>query len=81
MVPTWNDAVVHVSATLKAFREPQYLLALVEKLTQRQEADQPHPWKVSDAPPEFTERMLGSIVGLNSLDTDEAREMAELVRA
>lgn len=110
VVPTWNYAVVHVSATLRAFREPQRLLALVDKLTQRHEADRPHPWKVSDAPPEFTERMLGGIVGieldirrmqgkwkvsqnqplenrrgvvagLSLIDTDEARAMAELVRA
>lgn len=64
VVPTWNYAVVHVTATLTAFHDPNDLLPLLYKLTDRHEAAQPHPWSVADAPTEYTERLLTNIVGI-----------------
>ncbi|HYR25354.1 MAG TPA: FMN-binding negative transcriptional regulator, partial [Aquabacterium sp.] len=38
--------------------------ALLTRLTDQHEATQPHPWQVSDAPADFTDRLLGQIVGI-----------------
>lgn len=64
VVPTWNYAVVHVHATLSAVQEPEALLQILTQLTNRHESDQPHPWQVGDAPPEFTNKLLAHIVGV-----------------
>jgi transcriptional regulator len=64
VVPTWNYAVVHAYCSLTAIRDPAKVLALVSELTDRHESKQPHPWRVSDAPSEFTERLLNNIVGI-----------------
>lgn len=64
VVPTWNYAVVHVSATLRAFHESDTLLQTLDKLTTKHESNQTHPWKISDAPAEFIDRLLNSIVGI-----------------
>ena len=64
VVPTWNYAVVQAHCTLTALHEPADLLQILNTLTDRQEATQPHPWRVSDAPAEFTDRLLGHIVGI-----------------
>jgi len=69
VVPTWNYAVVHVHATLKALESPPDVLAIVSTLTDLHEASQPHPWKVADAPSDYTERLLANIVGVEFLIT------------
>ncbi len=64
VVPTWNYVVVHAFCTLKAIHDPQHVLQIITKLTDIHEASQPHPWRVSDAPIDFTERLLEHIVGI-----------------
>ncbi|MBS0308040.1 MAG: FMN-binding negative transcriptional regulator [Proteobacteria bacterium] len=64
MVPTWNYAVVHAYGIPKVVDDAAWLLKLIGDLTDTHEASQKIPWKVSDAPQDFTERMLDMIVGL-----------------
>lgn len=64
VVPTWNYAVVHAHGRPRAVEDRDWLLAQVSEMTGQQEAAQPTPWKVADAPPDFTERLLASIVGI-----------------
>lgn len=64
VVPTWNYVVVHAHGCLRAIEDPAWLRAFVERLTRRHEASRHEPWKVSDAPEDFIERMLRGIVGL-----------------
>ncbi|MFN4265334.1 MAG: FMN-binding negative transcriptional regulator [Aquabacterium sp.] len=64
VVPTWNYAVVHAHATLQAIHEPQRVLHILTKQTDQHEAAQPHPWRVADAPAEFTDKLLAHIVGI-----------------
>jgi len=64
VVPTWNYAVVHATCTLEAIHDPRQVLDIVAKLTDRHEASQPHPWRVTDAPIDFTDRLLAHIVGI-----------------
>jgi transcriptional regulator len=45
-------------------RDPEWLRALVTRLTERHEAGREHPWAVSDAPPEYIDGQLRAIVGV-----------------
>ncbi|MCW8807796.1 MAG: FMN-binding negative transcriptional regulator [Rhodanobacter sp.] len=63
-VPTWNYAVVHAHGRLKVVDDVVWLRRLLETLTDRHEAAQPQPWKVSDAPADHIEKSLQAIVGL-----------------
>ncbi|MDE2593909.1 MAG: FMN-binding negative transcriptional regulator [Burkholderiales bacterium] len=64
VVPTWNFAVVHAYCTLEAIHDQQHVLQIVTKLTDQHEASQTHPWRVTDAPSEFTAKLVGNIVGI-----------------
>lgn len=64
VVPTWNYAVVHVHAQLTPIHSPQAVMDILQQLTRRHEANQPHPWAVDDAPADFTKRLLTQIVGV-----------------
>lgn len=63
-VPTWNYAVLHVHGRLRVIDDATWLRALLERLTDRHEADQPQPWKVTDAPEDHIEKSLHAVVGL-----------------
>jgi transcriptional regulator len=64
VVPTWNYAVVHASGIPRAIHDREWLLRLVTRLTDVQEASRAEPWKVSDAPAEHVNRLLERIVGI-----------------
>lgn len=64
VVPTWNYAVVHAHGRMRAIEDAQWLLALVQRLTDRHEASRPAPWKVKNAPSDYIDRMLKAIVGI-----------------
>jgi transcriptional regulator len=64
VVPTWNYAAIHAYGTLEAFDDPARLLEVVTRLTRRHEKARPRPWAVSDAPGDFVQGMLRSIVGI-----------------
>jgi transcriptional regulator len=63
-VPTWNYEVVHAHGTLTVRDDERFVRGLVARLTRRHEAAEPRPWKMSDAPPEYIDQMLGLIVGI-----------------
>jgi transcriptional regulator len=63
-VPTWNYVVAHAYGTLRVVEDPQWLTAHLESLTNIHEAPSPAPWKVTDAPADFLQKMLKGIVGL-----------------
>lgn len=64
VVPTWNYVVVHAHGVPRAVHEIEWLLEHLNQLTDEQESDYQQPWKVSDAPDNFTEKMLKGIVGI-----------------
>jgi transcriptional regulator len=64
VVPTWNYLVVHAYGPLKAVDETPWLRAFVTRLTDRFEAQRAEPWKVTDAPDDYVEKMLTAIVGV-----------------
>jgi transcriptional regulator len=64
VVPTWNYVAIQAHGTVRFFHEPERLLELVTRLTDRHEQARPHPWRVSDAPPDYVEGLLQAIVGV-----------------
>lgn len=64
MVPTWNYVAVHAYGPAEFFDDPERLLAVVTRLTERQEGARPAPWAVADAPADFVAAQLRGIVGL-----------------
>jgi transcriptional regulator len=63
VVPTWDYAVVHARGTLRFVQDALWLRDLVTRLTDAHEAPRRAPWKVTDAPPPYIEKMLSQIVG------------------
>lgn len=64
VVPTWNYAVVHALGHPQAVDDRDWLLRHLNELTDSQESRQPVPWRVADAPPDFVDRMLEKVVGI-----------------
>ena len=64
VVPTWNYAVVHAYGILHIVDDASWLRSQLEVLTIHNEASFAEPWAVSDAPQDFTERLISSIVGV-----------------
>jgi transcriptional regulator len=48
----------------RAIHDQAWLLQLVSRLTDTQEASRAEPWKVSDAPDDHVKRLLERIVGI-----------------
>ncbi|MGP0170301.1 FMN-binding negative transcriptional regulator [Pseudomonas sp. NCHU5208] len=63
VVPTWNYIAVHAWGQAEVFDEPERLLQLVSRLSERHEQGRPQPWAVSDAPRDYLDAMLRAIVG------------------
>ena len=64
VVPTWNYAVVHAHGALRFIDDRAWLRAFVDKLTNRHEAERRDRWKITDAPPDYIDKQLGAIIGL-----------------
>ena len=67
VVPTWNYTVAHAHGTARVVDDRTALLGLLHRLTDANEAAQPKPWRVDDAPPEYIDRLLAHIVGIEIL--------------
>lgn len=65
-VPTWNYRVVHVHGRLFVRDDERFVRGVVARLTRTHEtrAESPIPWKMTDSSPEFIDRMLANIVGI-----------------
>jgi transcriptional regulator len=69
VVPTWNYQTVHLTGTLQVHQDPQWLRALVTRLTVTHESAREHPWAVTDAPLDYVNGQLRAIVGMELLIT------------
>ena len=63
-VPTWNYAVVHARGLPCVIDDPVWLRAHLERMTSIHEASQALPWRISDAPEDYIQRMIASVVGI-----------------
>jgi len=64
VVPTWNYVTAHVYGRLVVHDDPDWVGALVRRLTDRYEVDNPMRWSVDDAPATFVAGQLRAIVGV-----------------
>src|SRR5215210_3644773 len=64
VVPTWNYAVVHASGRIIVHDDVKWVRGQAGMLTKQQEASQPTPWKMADAPSPYTAANLEQIVGI-----------------
>ena len=67
VVPTWNYVVVHAHGRVVFHEDPSWIRAQLERLTDQMEANQPRPWSIGDAPPEYIAALLKSGVGVEIL--------------
>lgn len=63
-VPTWNYSMVQVRGVPQIITDSRWLLDHITDMTNDLEANNPKPWKVSDAPEEYIQSQLSSIVGV-----------------
>jgi transcriptional regulator len=63
-VPTWNYALVHAHGLPRAIQDREWLLQHVTRLSDVHESGQAVPWSVADAPPDYVDKMLTAIVGV-----------------
>jgi transcriptional regulator len=64
VVPTWNYVVVHAHGPLRFIDDRVWLHQFVNRLTNRHEAGRSEPWKITDAPNDYIDKMLRAIVGI-----------------
>jgi len=63
-VPTWNYVAVHAHGLITIKDDPVWVRQMVSDLTDLQEGTQKLPWKLSDAPEEYIDKMMTAIVGI-----------------
>jgi len=63
-VPTWNYIVVHAHGRIRFVDDEPFVRGVVARLTHTHEASQPTPWKMGDAPGDYLDTLLKSIVGV-----------------
>lgn len=63
-VPTWNYVVVQARGRLRVIDDPIWLRGQLETLVAQHEAGFAEPWHIADAPPDYIEKMLTAIVGI-----------------
>ena len=64
VVPTWNYAAVHAYGTLRVIDDACWIRNRLEALTDHNEAGFAKKWSLSDAPDEFTAKLIESVVGI-----------------
>ncbi len=69
VVPTWNYAVAHAYGTLRVIDDAAWLRTHLETLVAQQEAAFAEPWHLSDAPHDFTEALIETVVGIEIVIT------------
>ena len=68
-VPTWNYAVAHAYGALRVIDDASWLRAHLEALATEHEAAFAEPWRLADAPGDFTEKLIGAVVGIEIVIT------------
>jgi transcriptional regulator len=69
VVPTWNYTAVHAYGFLRVIDDTAWIRTQLEALTNHNEAGFEKPWALSDAPEDFTKKLIKSIVGIEIVIT------------
>jgi transcriptional regulator len=74
VVPTWNYVTVHAHGMARPMEDTCWILDVLNRLTDTQESQRTEPWKVSDAPSAYIDKMLRAVVGIEiTIDRVEGR--------
>ncbi len=65
VVPTWNYVSVELTGQTFPLKESTEKLRCVNELSKIFEEDQPKPWKLSDEPEDYIQKMLNGIVAFS----------------
>ena len=60
----WNYVAVHVKGTIAFIHDQTWKMDMLNSLTDQHEKKEESPWSVSDAPNDFTDKLLNGIVGI-----------------
>lgn len=63
-VPTWNYVDVHAYGEARLVEDPDWLLGILRRLSERHEVRNPVPWRIEDLPESYLQQMLKGIVGV-----------------
>jgi transcriptional regulator len=63
-VPTWNYVDVHAYGEARLVEDPDWLLRILRRLSERHEARNPVPWRIEDLPESYLRQMLKGIIGV-----------------
>ncbi len=73
-VPTWNYETIQAWGALTIFEDAQRLHDVVARLSARHEDGRAEPWRIEDAPADYTARLIAAIVGVEiALERVEAK--------
>ncbi|MDD2814980.1 MAG: FMN-binding negative transcriptional regulator [Thiotrichaceae bacterium] len=64
VVPTWNYTAVHAYGSVRLIEDAPWLKSHLAAMTTQHESLFPEPWKLTDAPADYLEKMLKAIVGI-----------------
>jgi transcriptional regulator len=66
LVPTWNYRIVHVHGKVRVRDDQRFVRGVVARLTRTHEGrtGDARPWKMTDSAPEYIDRKLTAIVGI-----------------
>lgn len=64
VVPTWNYVTVHAHGMARAIEDTEWIMDVINRLTDAQESRRDTPWRVSDAPAAYIDQMLKAVVGI-----------------
>ncbi|HZW19779.1 FMN-binding negative transcriptional regulator [Noviherbaspirillum sp.] len=63
-VPTYNYMVAHAYGPLRVIDDAEWIRAQVQRLSERHETGQARPWKITDAPADYIDKLLKALVGI-----------------
>ena len=64
VVPTWNYLAVHAEGTARVVDNGAWLGQHLRALARQHEAGREQPWAVDDAPPDYFDKLIRGIVGI-----------------
>jgi len=64
VVPTWNYIALEVRGAIRIETDPSAMMPYITALTDNMESHRDMPWKVSDAPDDYIEKLSRGIVGI-----------------
>lgn len=74
VVPTWNYLVVHAKGKMRIIDDQNWVSAHLQMFTDKMEAKFENPWRVSDAPVDFTAKLMMHLVGVEvTIDSLEGK--------